>query len=242
MCAMSDEGRPRSLSCERCGASIPLAGGRFAACPYCGQLYDLSDASGPRRGGLLLGADFRDPELPGWRFYEKESLRVGDGGLPRLVGKFPKQENTRWLLESLGSFDNVDAAVTITFLDVGDVSKHCRLGLDFRSTDEGHYCVDISPKGNYCVARYEKASEEKWRILVRFASHPALRPGAGVANRLRVVAYDDHLRVHINDVLVSSVRDPRFTYGTVGVVLENPGTDVTLALSDLELREAVAED
>jgi hypothetical protein len=241
MGAMADEGGPRSLSCERCGASVPPAGGRFVACPYCGQLYDLSDTDSPRRGELLLAADFRDPGLPGWRVYQKERLRVGEGGLPRLVGGFPKKENTSWLFESDGSFDNIDAAVTITFLDVQDVTKPCRLGFDFRSTDEGHYCVDISPKGNYCVARYESASEEKWRILVRFASHPALRPGVGVANRLRVVAYNDHLRVHVNDVLVSSVRDSRFTYGTVGVVLENTGTDVTFALSDLELREAVEQ-
>lgn len=241
MCAMSEGGRPRSLSCERCGASVPLAGGRFVACPYCGQLYDLSDTAGPRRGELLLAADFRDPGLPGWRVYQKESLRIGEGGLPRLVGKFPKRENTSWLLESFGSFDNIDAAVTITFLDVGDVTKQCRLGFDFRSTDEGQYCVDISPKGNYCVARYDKAGEQKWHILAGFASHPALRPGAGVPNRLRVVAYNDHVRVHVNDVLVSSVRDSRYTYGTVGVVLENPGTDVTFALSDLELREAVEQ-
>jgi hypothetical protein len=242
MGVMSDGGEPRSLSCDRCGASIPLAGGRFVACPYCGQLYDLSDRGGPRRGELLLGADFRDPSLPGWRVYQKEKLRIGDGGLPRLVGNFPKRDSTSWLLESLGSFDNIDAAVTISFLAVGDVKEHCRLGFDFRSTDEGHYCVDLAPKGNYCVARYEKASEEKWRILVDFASHPALRPGLGVPNRLRVVAYNDHLRVHVNDVLVSSVRDSRFTYGTVGVVLENSGTDVTFALSDLELREAVEND
>lgn len=33
--------------------------------------------------------------------------------------------------------------------------------------------------------------------------------------------------------------DSRFTYGTVGSVLENPGSDVKFALSDPELREAV---
>src|SRR3954468_17113022 len=144
----SEGDRPRSLSCERCGASVPLAGGRFAACPYCGQLYDLSDAGGPRRGELLLGADFRDPELPGWRVYQKEHLQFGSGGLPRLVGEFAKRENSTWLLESQGSFDNIDATMTLTFLDVRDVTKQCRLGFELRSNEEGHYCVDISPKGN----------------------------------------------------------------------------------------------
>ena len=61
----------------------------------------------------------------------------------------------------------------------------------------------------------------------------------GVENRLRVVNYNDHLRVYVNGALVSSVRDSKFTYGTVGIVLENSGSDVKFALSDLELREAV---
>jgi hypothetical protein len=189
---------------------------------------------------LLLGADFRDAGVPGWRVYQKESLRVGEDGLPRLVGDFRKYEETRWIIESFGSFDNIDASVTITFLEVGDVTKQCRLGFALRWTEEGRYSVDIAPKGNYCVALYDKqGGEGKWKILVDFPTHPALRAGAGVANRLRVVAYNDHLRVYINDALVSSVRDSKFTYGTVGIVLENPGSDVKFALSDLELREAV---
>jgi hypothetical protein len=157
------------------------------------------------------------------------------------VGAFRKQEFTAWLLESYGSFDDIDAAVTIRFLEVEDVTKHCRLGFALRRTEEeGHYSVDIAPKGNYCVAGYEKQSADKnWRVLVNFASHPALRVGVGVANRLRVVARNDHLRVYINGALASSVRDSRFTYGTVAIVLENPGSDAKFALTDLELREAV---
>jgi hypothetical protein len=230
----------QSLTCERCGASIQLADERFVTCPYCGQVYNLSELQGPRRGELLLGADFRDANVPGWRVYQKESLRVGEGGTARLVGDFRTHDETRWILESFGSFDNVDASVTITFLEVGDVTKHCRLGFAMRWTEEGRYSVDIAPKGNYCVARYEKQGDEgKWKILVDFPTHPALRAGVGVANRLRVVAYNDHLRVYVNDALASSVRDSRFTYGTVGIVLENPGSDVRFALSELELREAV---
>jgi hypothetical protein len=232
----------QSLTCERCGASVQFTGGRFAACPYCGQVYNLSELPSPRRGELLLGADFLDPNAPGWRVYNKEQIRIGEGGRAELIGDFKKRDDTAWLLESCGSFDNIDVAVTIKFLEVGDVTKHCRLGFAVRWTEEGRYSVDIAPKGNYCVASYEKQGEErKWRMLVNFASHPALRTGVGVANRLRVVAYNDHLRVYINDALASSVRDSKFTYGTVGIVLENTGTDAKFALSDLELREAVEQ-
>ncbi len=230
----------QSLTCDRCGGAVQLAGERFAACPYCGQVYNLSEMRGPHRGELLLAADFRDPSVPGWRVYGKEHLRIGEGGRPELVGDFPKQELTAWLLESSGSFDNIDAAVTIKFLEVEDVTKHCRLGFAVRWTEEGRYGVDIAPKGNYCVARYEKQGDAgTWKILVDFVSHPALRVGVGVANRLRVVAYNDHLRVYINDALASSVRDSRFTYGTVGIVLENTTSAAKFVLTDLELREAV---
>lgn len=230
----------QSLTCDRCGGAVQLSGERFAVCAYCGQVYNLSEMRGPRRGELLLGADFSDPSVPGWRIYHKESLRIGDGGLPRLVGDFLKQEETCWIVESCGSFDNIDASVTITFLEVEDVTKHCRLGFAVRWTEEGRYSIDIAPKGTYCVASYEKREDEgKWHILVNFASHPALRVGVGVPNRLRVVAYNDHLRVYINDALASSVRDSKFTYGTVGIVLENPGSAAKFALTDLELREAV---
>jgi hypothetical protein len=237
MCAAQGGGGLQALTCERCGAAVQFMNERFVVCSYCGQVYNLSDVKVPARGELLLGADFRDPNVPGWRLYHKESLRVGEG---RLAGDFRKQQDTRWIIESFGSFDNVDASVTITFLEVEDATKHCRLGFALRWTEEGRYSVDIAPKGNYCVASYEKKDgESKWHILVDFASHPSLRAGVGVPNRLRVVMLNDHIRVYINGALASSVRDPKFTYGTVGIVLENSGSDAEFALSDLELREPV---
>lgn len=241
MSAASGRGGLQSLTCDQCGGAIQLTGERFVTCPYCGRTYNLSEFQGPRRGELLLAADFRDPKVPGWRLYHEDKLRVGEGGEPRLVGSFRKQETTSWVIESFGSFDNVDASVTIEFLEVEDVTKHCRVGFALRWTEDGRYSVDIAPKGNYCAAVYDGRADEgqRWKLFVDYASHPALRAGVGVENRLRVVAYDDHLRVYINGALASSVRDPKFTYGTVGIVLENSTSDVKFALSDLELREAV---
>lgn len=240
MCAAYGGGGLQALTCERCGAAVQFVNERVMVCSYCGQVYNLSEAQAPRRGELLLRADFTDPNVPGWRLYHKENLHVGEGGLPRLVCDFEKKSDTSWVLESFGSFDNVDASVTITFLEVEDVTKHCRLGFSLRWTEEGRYSVDIAPKGNYCAASYEKQGDTgKWHMLVDYASHPALRAGVGVPNRLRVVTYNDHLRVYLNGALASSVRDPKFTYGTVGIVLENSGSDVKFALSELELREAL---
>ncbi len=238
--ASSGGGVLQALTCASCGASIQFTGDQYVTCQYCGHVYQLPGVHRPRRGELLLGADFRDPKLPGWRVYQKDHLVFGDGGQPRLVGDFRKQPLTAWLFESCGSFDNIDASVTITFLEVEDINKEGRLGFALRSTDEGRYCVDIAPKGNYCVASYEKQNDKKaWRIIVSFETHPSLLAGVGISNRLRVVNSNDHLRVYINNVLVSSVRDATFTYGTIGMVLENPGSAVRFALSDLELREVV---
>jgi hypothetical protein len=230
----------RSLTCNCCGAPLHLTDARFTACPYCGQAFNLSELRGARQGELLLGADFRDPDVPGWKVYHKENLRIGEGGLPQLVGTFQKQEGPTWILETRGSFDNIDVTATLSFVKVEDITKHCRLGFDVRWTEEGHYNADISPKGNYCVASYVKAdAENRWHMFVDCELHPALRSGVRVANRLRVVAYNDHLRVYINNVLASSVRDSRYTYGTIGLVLENSGADVVFVVSDLEVREAI---
>jgi hypothetical protein len=231
----------QSLTCTHCGAAIPLTGERFVVCPYCSQVYNMSDMQGPRRGELLLWANFLDPNVPGWKLYHKDHLQVGAGGRSQIVGRFEKQADTAWVIESSGSFDNIDASVTINFLEVEDITKHCRLGFAMRWTEEGRYCVDIAPKGNYCVGKYEQAKEEgkRWKMLVDYATHPAMRIGANVPNHLRVVNYNDHIRVYINNVLVSSVRDPRFTYGTMGLVLENTTSDVVFAISDLELRETI---
>jgi uncharacterized Zn-finger protein len=113
----------QSLTCDCCGASIEFTDERFATCPYCGQAYNLSELRSPRRGELLLGADLCDPNLPGWRVYQKDSLLFGDGGQRQLVGNFRKQESTACLVESCGSFDNIDASVTISFLEVEDITK-----------------------------------------------------------------------------------------------------------------------
>ena len=241
MSSASGRGGLQALTCERCGAAVQFLNERLVACPYCGQVYNLSEVEAPSLGELLLAADFRDPDVPGWWLYQRESLRVGEGGRPWLFGDFRKFEKARWIIESHGSFDNVDASVTITFLEVEDVTKHCRLGLALRWTEEGRYGANIAPEGNYSAGAYDNRADagKRWRMFVNCASHPALRAGVGVANRLRVVAHDDRLRVYINGALASSVRDAKFTNGTVGIVLENSGSDVKFALSELELREAV---
>src|ERR1700742_3946301 len=162
MSPSSGGGNLQSLTCTHCGAAIPMTGERFVVCPYCSQVYNLSH------------------------------LQIGAGGRSQIIGSFKKQEDTAWIIESSGSFDNIDASVTINFLEVEDITKHCRLGVSLRWTEDGRYSVDIAPKGNYCVAKYEKEKEEgkRWKMLVDYATHPAMRIGVNVPNNLRVVNHN----------------------------------------------------
>src|SRR5438128_5701404 len=100
MNAASGGGDLKSLVCDRCGASIQLTNELFLTCPYCGQIYNLSARRGPGRGELLLSADLRDPNVPGWHVYHKENLLFGYGGYPQLIGNFRRRDTTAWILES----------------------------------------------------------------------------------------------------------------------------------------------
>jgi predicted membrane-bound spermidine synthase len=61
----------------------------------------------------------------------------------------------------------------------------------------------------------------------------------GQPNRLRVVMHGDQIRVYLNGVLTTSLRDRRFSAGLVRLVI-SPGTRSSgeVASSDLQLREA----
>jgi hypothetical protein len=61
---------PLKTSTANCGAAIDVrtVRGAIAACTYCGTSFAIPASMTPEpiMGDLMLGADFRDPELPGW--------------------------------------------------------------------------------------------------------------------------------------------------------------------------------
>lgn len=227
------------VGCASCGAVIgPHAvRGSLAECEACGAIFRLALDSltpQPSLGDLLLGADFREPALPGWVVSQPDRVEFRPGSPAELWASLPASDQIHPVVRTPGPFDDVDASVTIRF--ISGVYEYVSAGFELRAGDEGDYVVRLSAQGTFSVGWHAR---QVWGgELVGWTAHPALRPEWGAPNRLRVVQFDEHLRVYLNGVLAASVRDGRFRRGRVRLVMAggSPGPAVA-AFSDLQLRE-----
>ncbi len=220
-------------------------------CGYCGASYILPQARQPQPqpsppprerpatiGDLLLGTDFRDPDLPGWRRYYKEQTQfIHQPGLPpELEGTFKKEKSLSGVVGTCGPLHNCDISVNIRFISGSYTGA--RAGIEFRYRDEGNYVAILSPQGTYCVGYHV---DRKWGdYLNNWSRHPALKEGWGEINRLRVLNRGEQIRVYLNGSLAASIRDTRYTTGRALVVVGPIGEDTRLAISDLQIREVTA--
>jgi hypothetical protein len=79
-----------------------------------------------------------------------------------------------------------------------------------------------------------------WRDLMGWTTHTALRSGLNESNRLRVICDGDRLRMYLNGVLATSIRDERFEEGRLYVSFPpSKESHVVVAVSDLQLREVL---
>lgn len=142
---------------------------------------------------------------------------------------------------SSGFLDDFDASVTIKFTE-GD-EKLITAGLYPRMNNEGGYAVYISPLGSYNIGYFTtqpNSNDFKWNTLVDWTSHASLRKGRDVTNRLRVIMDGEKMRVYLNGVLATSLKDDRYKMGKLHVVAEPNGeTNLGVAYSDLQVREVV---
>jgi hypothetical protein len=232
----------RELTCANCGAAIEARGvrGTVAACGYCGTSFRIptSMTPEPEMGDLLLGADFRDPELPGWVAVNREHLEFRPGSPAELWCSLPASDLIHPVVRTPGPLDDFDAAVTIRFIS-GSLT-HVSAGFELRSWDAGDYVARISAQGTFSLGWHVK--NEWGGELVPWATHPALRGEWGQPNRLRAVVRGEQIRLYFNGVLAVSVRDGRFPSGRLRVVM-SPGTPTAAvaAFSDLQIREAAPE-
>jgi hypothetical protein len=210
-------------------------------CQYCNITFRVprTQTPEPDMGNLILGADFRQAPIAGWSFPNEDNVRVSNGVRPELRFKYPAVSGLWFALNSSGYFDNVDASVSITFYEGNADYIDAGLVLRYRKA-VGAYFVLISPLGTYTVAYYEKGQGERldWKTIMGWTKHDALHKGLNQVNRLRFLANGDHLRVYLNGVLATSIRDNRYDEGEVLLAAE--GTDksiVDVGFSDLQLRE-----
>ena len=226
------------LNCPSCGRPIPPENlrGPLATCGPCRLTFrvPVSLTPAPDLGDLLLGADFRDPDLPGWKVFDRDKLEFRPGSPAEMWVRYPASDLNHAILRSPGPLDDVDASVTIRLME--GTLNHVKAGFELRSNESGDYIIHTSVQATYRVGWHN--GTEWGGQLVDWTEHPALVPGLGQPNRLRVVLRGDQLRVYLNGVLATSVRDTRYTFGFVRLVV-SPGNDapMTVAFSDLQLRE-----
>lgn len=228
----------RSLACPNCGASLPGAvmQNGVAACEFCGTSFRVaaSPTPEPDLGDLILGADFSDAGVPGWALSTPENLEFKPGDPPELWARFPASSQIHPVIRTPAYFDNCDAGVTVRFVE-GD-TEYVSAGLEARGSDAGDYTFRISAQGTFQVAWHDK---NDWGgTLLNWTAHPALKPGLGPANRLRILLRGEQIRVYLNGVLATSLRDSRFSGGTLRVMI-TPGKrkPAVAAYSRLELRD-----
>jgi hypothetical protein len=227
-----------TLSCPNCGGSLPykVIPGTVVPCEYCGTSFrvDMTLTPEPKMGDLLLGADFVNPEVPGWRVDNREMLVFKPGPPPELQVDHPKSDLIHPIVRTPAPFDDFDASVTIRFLE-GDYES-ISAGFEVRSCDAGDYVIRISAQGTFQIGWHNKTDWGDY--LLKWTSHPILKTKMGEANRLRAVLKGDQIRVYLNGVLTTSLRDDKFSSGTVRVVI-SPGqkSRIRVAFSDLQLRE-----
>ncbi len=232
----------QELNCANCGATLAIDApkGRVIDCEYCGTSFRVPSSLTPQPelGDLILGADFRDPEVPGWVIPYKDKIQFKNDQGPELWANFEPADVIYPAIRTPGSFDDFDISVTIRFIE-GNYEQ-MSAGFELRYGDIGDYVFRISAQGTFQIGWHK---EKEWGdTLVKWTTHPNLRTEIGDANRLRVALQGEKIRVYLNGVLATSLRDNRFESGLIRVIVspgyEKPNTVV--AYSDLQLRETAS--
>ncbi len=228
-----------SLDCVSCGGSLMglFYRGEIAQCSHCKRSFrvPVTMTPEPDLGDLILGADFSEPIQLGWARSKEMTFEPGGGDPPRLAVREPTQPSSviRSAIWTPAHFDDFDLSCSFR-LDQG--TDDCSIGFRFRQSTEGGYGVRISPRGTFSVC-FQKPGYAWGGWIITWAEHNAVCQGFGVTNRLRVVCNLDRIRVYINGVLATSLRDTQFRSGKAEVVVNGDKSDLLFSLADLQLRE-----
>ncbi len=107
----------QGISCPNCGAAIRVQAvpRTVESCEYCGTSFRVPHSLTPKpeMGDLMLGADFTNPDVPGWKVLNRDKLQFEPGPPPELWAEFPASELIHPVVRTPGHFDDFDASVTI---------------------------------------------------------------------------------------------------------------------------------
>ncbi len=213
----------------------------MVTCQYCNTTFRIptSQTPEPDMGDLMLGADFSRKPVIGWAFPNEDNIRLVAGNPPELRAKFDAADTLFYALNSSGFFDDVDVSVSIRFY--GGELKEIDGGLSVRyQKGVGSYAFLISPVGTYSIGFYKPGDKDdmQWTRIIGWTAHAAVHTGLNQANRVRVIASGDHLRMYINGVLATSLHDDHYAAGEV--ILDAEGSTksgVEAGFTDLQVRE-----
>ena len=143
-----------SLSCPNCGAALIPTGrypGSIVTCEFCHTSFRTHTTLTPEpdMGDLLLGADFRNPDVPGWVVVEPDKLEFDLGSPPEMIARYPKSNLIHPVVRTPAPIDDFDASLTIRFLKGS--YEHVSAGLEVRSSSEGDYVIRISVQGTFSI-------------------------------------------------------------------------------------------
>jgi hypothetical protein len=189
-------------------------------------------------GNLLLGADLSKKPVAGWNLFNEADLKFIPGATPELQIGFEPKSGLYDAIGSSGMFDNVDIGVTIKFLE--GKQEWVYGGIFARYGPAGGYAFLISAQSSYKFGYYSKGADDKlaWSDLMPWTSHAALHSGLEKSNRLRAICYNDRLKVYLNGVLATSIRDTRFEAGKFYISFSSGlESNIVARISDLQLRE-----
>ncbi len=238
----------QAMTCPNCGAAVSTSDMQhdLATCAYCRASFRVPKTLTPEpdMGDLILGADFSAGTVPGWGRFHTDKTELKPGTPPELRAEFPSSNLMHYVLQSSGLFDDYDASVSIRFLQGN--TRYIRAGFALRyDPNQGGYALLISAQSTYMIGWYHQGDDGKlaWAgELIDWTEHTALREGLNASNRLRVVMYGERMRVYLNGVLASSLRDEKFRLGQVRLGLEpSDKSSIAVAFSDLQLREVPAQ-
>ena len=232
----------QSLDCPNCGYPLPagVAPGSILRCEACGTSFSLPTSLTPEpdMGPVLLAADFRGPTVPGWKTWDwakPAEFALYEGRPEWRAFLAPEPEHSSdFLISTPGPLDDFDVCVSLRFL--GGDEKNYFAGLSLRASDEGSYQAVFDSGGKFRVGWFEKAN---WGgYLVPWGTYPSLRVGLGIRNTLRAILRGEQMRFYLNGVLAASLKDARFSSGKLRVVASPYDQDMSLAVSNLQVRES----
>ena len=164
-------------------------------------------------GRLVAADDFSDPET-GWLEDDREedgeeAHYTYEDGAYHFSARLSSDDRLWWSPAPGIALRDQSVEIDVTQLG-GD--QRASAALICRASDDGEYQFLINPKGQYAIG---KVTGGRWKALMDWKDHRALKKGQMRTNRIRADLIGDRLTLYVNGTKVREVRDAEFGGGYV---------------------------